>query len=438
MYRGKKDYEKAVKIIRNYFKEGEKVKDDYSIGLEIEHFVLKKKNYKAVSYYESDGIADILKFLAKKNRWEPLYENENIIGLKSKDASVSLEPGGQVELSISPQIDLKVIEKIYLSFLQEIIPLLEKRDYYLVNIGYQPLSLIKDIPLLPKKRYKFMYDYFKNTGTYAHNMMKGTASLQVNLDYSNEKDYVEKFKIANFLSPLIYYVFDNSPFFEGKKCNNCSIRAVIWDNCDDQRCGFSPEPFDEYFGYDSYAEYLLNIPPIFIKKEGKLKYTGNKLFKEIFDPHDFSKKEIDHIVTMAFPDVRTKQYIEIRMGDSLPYPYSLGYAAFWKGLFYNQDNLNLLYRQLQELGKKNIISIKRQIKNGNNNIIFNNKGIYEYFQELFNMAEDGLEEKERDYLYSLKEFIDKKIKPKDYILQKINKDTKIDLNWCVSNNLIGK
>lgn len=431
-----KGYLKAKESLINIFKEAEKNKYNYMLGIEIEHFILKKNTLEAVSYFEDQGVEDILIELSNRYNYKKKYEKDHVIGLENNKLAVSLEPGGQIEVALKPQATLQEIEKVYLSFLKEIVPILKEKNRLIINVGYQPVSSIKEIPIIPKKRYEFMYNYFKEQGKYAHNMMKGTASIQVNIDYSNEDDYIKKNRVINFLSPLIYAAFDNSPFFEGEICKNQSMRANIWDNCDNKRCGLSPNPFAEDFGYKNYADYILNNPPIFVNKNDKLIYTGDNLFNDIFDHNQFTKKELKHLLTMSFPDVRTKQYIEIRMGDSLPIDYMMGFVAFWKGILYNEDNLNLLYNEIGNYNNEEILKIKNKIKNKGKKISFNGRPLMEYYKYLLSLAQKALTDCEQDYLKKLFELAENGLVPKDITLRLNEKKKNNALEWCIGNNIV--
>lgn len=430
------NYKKQIDILVEYFDSNER--NEKLIGIEIEHFILEQETLKAVSYYQKQGIEDILKEL-KKSGWEPIYEKEYLVGLNKKEAAISLEPGGQIELSIAPREKITDIEKIYFSFLKEIIPILEARNKVLYTIGYQPVSSINDIPILPKSRYKYMFKYFNDKGKYAHNMMKGTGSLHINIDFYSEKDYIKKNRIANFLSPFIYAIFDNSPFFEGNICQNPSFRALIWDNCDSDRCGLINNLFKSNFDYQNYAEYVLNTPLIISKNEDKLKFTDDKLFKEVFDPCNYSKNNIKHGLSMVFPDVRTKKYLEIRMSDSIPYPYNLGYVAFWKGLLYVEENVDYFYSQIKNYTEQTIKKVREQIKLKGIKANFppdSNNNILEFFKPVLKLAKNGLTTKERKYLSVIEDMIANEVTPKMVTLKKLNRGKKEALNWCNINDII--
>lgn len=421
-------YQKKIDSLVDYFKSGEST--DYKLGLEIEHFILNS-NFEAVPYRGINGIEGILKSLEKKG-WEGIYENENILGLKGKNADISLEPGGQFELSLYPLKSIKEINEVYNDFLYQITPIIETGEKILLAAGYQPVTKIKDIELLPKKRYHYMYNYFKDKGKYAHNMMKGTASIQLNLDYNSEEDFIKKMRVSYFLSPLIYFFFDNGPFFEGDIISHHNIRSVIWDNCDSDRCGLFESVFNEDFSYEDYAEYVLNLPAIITMKSGNLIYTGKQLIKDIYDPLNFTDKETEHLLTMAFPDVRLKKYIEIRMGDSLPYPYPISYVAFWQGLLYNPQVLAKLNKKAVKYTGEDINRIKNNIRENGLKSRDYGKPLLDFMIELLDMASISLNEEESIYLDFLREMVINNVLPKNKTLNQYNKSrNKISsLQWC--------
>lgn len=205
------DYKRKIQEIAKYFKNNEKKEEDFSIGVEFEHFIIDQETLKTISYYGIDGVEDTLMKLQAMG-WKGKYERDHILGLEKEDMTITLEPGSQIELSIKPYKNIEDIERAYKSFLDEIVPILDAKGQTLITTGYQPESKIADIKMIPKQRYDYMFEYFKARGKYAHNMMKGTASVQVSVDYSSEEDYIKKFKVANALSPVIYAMFDNSPF----------------------------------------------------------------------------------------------------------------------------------------------------------------------------------------------------------------------------------
>lgn len=417
------DYKKQLETFSSYFKNAESKKEYHKIGVEFEHFILND-DLTAVSYFEENGIEKLLKELSRTNDWEKVYEEKHLVGLNSKQKSVTLEPGGQLELSISPLADLKQIETIYLDFIEKLLNIINKWNQKIAVLGYQPESKIKDIPILPKKRYDFMYKYFKDKGKHAHNMMKGTASVQMSIDYINEEDYIKKMRVGYFISPLIYYLFDNTPFFEAEKATGASIRENIWTNCDSQRSGTITGIFDKKFGYSDYAEYLLHTEPIIRKKDGELIYTGEKLLKDIMKSD--KKEEIEHFLSMVFPDVRTKKYIEFRAADALPYPYNFAFIAFLKNIFYNRENLNYLYQQSLNYNQKDFINFKKEIIESKESCKRN-----ELITELFKRTKKTAAKNELNYLNKLMAIYSEYGPLKFKTLNNLKQGKKEALNWCL-------
>lgn len=427
------NYQKS-KII-SYFKENEKSRDEFKIGAEFEHFIVDGDTLSAISYYGDRGIESTLRELINKG-WKGKYEDNYLMGLEKNRSTITLEPGAQVELSTRPCKSVHEVENEYLGFLHDIIPILNKKNQFIISLGYHPQSKIEEISFIPKSRYKYMSEYLKKRGKYAHNMMKGTASLQVTLDYCSEEDYIKKFRIANSLSPIISYIFDNAPFFEGEVWNKNTVRVDIWDNCDNDRCKVIPKSLDKVFRYEDYAEYILNAPPIIVERNDEFRFTGDKPFKDIYNPSEFSNKDLEHVLTMYFPDVRTKKFIEIRMADSVPYPFNISGVALWKGLLYDEKNVDYLFNRLKSFTNDSVAELKRDIINLGKNVKIMEKDILEFAKEIISIAKEGLDEEEANYLLPLKELIDKEKNLSSLIKEKIYLGKHRALEKAILNNLI--
>ncbi|MCK9267805.1 MAG: glutamate-cysteine ligase family protein [Alkaliphilus sp.] len=397
-------YEKNLASIVSLIRDGEKNVKDFKIGVGLEHIVVHEDNMDFVTYYGEEGIEGILQELLLKG-YEGNYEEGHLIGLSGEDRKIILRPGGQVEIDIEPCETVKEIESIYFSFLNDIIPILEKRNLLLMGIGYHPKSSIKDIPFVPREIYVYISDYFRGKGKYAYNMMKGTAALRVSIDYREEYDFIQKFRVANFISPLLYLISDNSPIFEGEVHEKFSLRSLIWANVDKGRSGIVPDSFKGDFGYKEYAQYILNVSPITITKDGVLIGTDGKTVEELMDKYVFTEEEIKYIMAMVFPDVRVKNYIEIRVGDSLPYPYNLAYITLIKGIFYSDIALAYLYNFSQRKEEGQINRIKGCIYDRGFNAYFGSKTAYEYILILFDLAKKSLSEEERKMLIPLEKLV---------------------------------
>lgn len=424
-------YLEQVEEIAKYFKYNEKEEKEFKVGVEIEHFVVDKDTLETVSYYGPNGVEETLKEMLSKG-WEGIYEGEYLLGLSRDGNFVALEPGSQFELSIRPEKNIDDIKKIYFNFLNEVIPILEKKNQVLINTGYQPETKIADIKRIPKQRYKYMYEYFKTRGSHAHNMMKGTGALQASFDYSSEEDYGKKLNVASSLSPVMYAMFDNTFYFEQEpQFEKRNIRSFIWENCDSDRCGIVDGGLNEGFGYRDYAEYVLNGPPIFIDNGEELYYTGAKKYKELFDPNNYNIEELEHVLTMFFLDVRCKGYIEIRVFDSIPYPLNFAAVALWKGIFYDEENLNKVYKYVEDISIEDVNKSKVEIMEKGLDARLGKDYIHEIAKKLISISKSGLTNKEKKYIKPLEEMVNNKKTPYDITKEKHKLGKKEALNWCI-------
>lgn len=400
-------YEDKVEKIVEFIKSGEKDEKDFKVGFEVEHFVVDKNSLETVRYEGENGIHQSLEEL-KDLGYEGIYEGEYIMGLHKDGASISIEPAAQFEISLDSQNSIDKLFETYKKTMAEIIPIFDKKGQLLVEVGYQVKDKIADIPRIPKDRYKFMYEYFeKYAGPMAHNMMKGSASLQVAIDYSDEDDFRKKYFLANALAPFFYSIFDNAYIFEGEVYENHNIRQTIWENCDKDRTGIYPFSFDNDLSYEKYAKKILATPSIFIKKDGKDIATNEKTFEEIFD-QDMSDEMVFHALSIVFPDVRVKKYIEIRMPDNLPFPYNFAAVSLIKNIFYDKEVLdyayNILagftYQKAQDLKK---ITVLRGIQ-----AMYEDKKIFEWMLEII-----GKIKEDRKYIDPLKDLLEEQKTPRD-------------------------
>lgn len=428
------NYNSQKQEIKNYFIKNEKTVDNFKIGVEFEHFVVDLNTLKTISYYGDGGVAETLRDLEKIG-YKGIYEGGYILGLTKGEKVVTLEPGSQFEISIVAKKEIKDLEREYLDFLNDLIPILEKKNQGLMATGYHPVTKIDDIKLLPKKRYDYMFNYFKKRGTHAHNMMKGTAALQVALDFKSEEDFKKKFKVLNGLSPVLYSIFENAYYFEGEPLDIHNIRSFIWINCDSHRSGIVEGALDGDFGYESYSEYILNRPAIVRYKDGKYEFSDEKLVREIFDPEDYKVEELEHLLTMFFPDVRTKKYLEIRMMDTVPYPLNFSAIALLVGLIYDEENLNKLFNSMKDLTLEEVNKTKDNMVNLGLQAKLGDKTLLEIGKELVNLSKTGLKEEDKRYLQPLEDILNKGKSPYEIVKEKAKRSKREALEDCILNNL---
>lgn len=387
-----------MKRIADYIRSGEKVQENCSIGTEFEHILLYGDTLKSVTYNDGNGVEALLRGLEKQG-WDLVEENQRIMGATRDGDMVSLEPGAQVEISVNHTLSLKEIQRRYLQFLEDIKKVLNGNGQRLIALGYHPVSVIDQVSFIPKRRYDYMSDYLGKKDIHGHHMMKGTASAQVVIDYTSEEDFIKKFRVANSLTVLWSYLFDNSPVFEGKVWENNLARTNIWNHVDGDRSGILPGALDGRFGYEEYAAYVWKKPVIISLLDGSYQYTGSRTMEEVYGDRLMEPEEILHALSMFFPDVRAKRYIELRMCDSVPYPLNLSLAALAKGIFYCQKNLDWYYEASLGCTDQDVRKQKEIMVQGSKVP----KALLAEVEEMLSRAQEGLAQDEQAYLDPLRE-----------------------------------
>lgn len=337
---------------------GEKPKADWRIGTEHEKLVYKRidagGDRRAPSYDEECGIRDLLMGL-REFGWEPIEENGNVIALKGKDGAVSLEPAGQLELSGAPLETLHETCNETGRHLAQVKEIGEKCGVGYLGLGMWPDKTREELPVMPKGRYKIMMNHMPKVGSLGLDMMLRTCTIQVNLDYSSEADMVKKFRVGLALQPLATALFANSPFTEGKPNGYLSYRSHIWSDTDPHRTGMLPFVFEDGFGYERWAEYMLDVPMYFVFRDGKYIDAAGLSFRDFMDgklsvlpgERPTASDWWDHLST-AFPEVRLKSFLEMRGADGGPWGRICALPAFWVGLLYDQGALDAAWDRVKD------------------------------------------------------------------------------------------
>lgn len=326
--------------------QGEKPASDWRIGTEHEKLVYKRDDFRAPSYDEEGGIRDILLSLQEFG-WEPIEEDGKVIAMKGDDGTVSLEPAGQLELSGAPLENLHQTCNETGRHLAQVKQIGDRLGVSFMGLGMWPDKTREELPIMPKGRYGIMMRHMPKVGNLGLDMMLRTCTIQVNLDYSSEADMAQKFRTGLALQPLATALFANSPFTEGKPNGFLSYRSHIWSDTDPHRTGMLPFVFEDDFGYERWAEYMLDVPMYFVFRDGKYIDAAGQSFR------DFLKGELpalpgerpregdwwDHLST-AFPEVRLKSFLEMRGADGGPWSRICALPAFWVGLLYDQSALD--------------------------------------------------------------------------------------------------
>jgi glutamate--cysteine ligase len=330
----------SVRQLAAWFAAGSKPRTAWRIGTEHEKFGFRRTDLSAPAY-EPGGIRAMLEGIAAKG-WEPILDNGKPIGLKRGEASVSLEPGGQFELSGGPMADLHETHVELAAHLREVHEVAGPLGLGFAPLGFHPLATRDAMPWMPKGRYAIMRNYMPQVGGMGLDMMLRTCTVQVNLDFGDEADMVEKLRVSLALQPLATALFANSPFMEGKPSGFLSLRGRVWTDTDPDRTGIPAVAFEDGFGFERFAEHVLDVPMYFIMRDGKYIDASGVPFRafmqgkaEKLAGHTATMGDFADHVTTVFTDVRLKSFLEMRGADSGSVPMLMAQPAFWTGLLYD-------------------------------------------------------------------------------------------------------
>jgi glutamate--cysteine ligase len=330
-----------------YLASGSKPESLWRIGTEHEKFGYTNDDLRPLPYGGERSIKAVLEGLVKLG-WDPVIEGGNVIALTDDTgANVSLEPGGQLELSgAAVETIHQTCAEVY-QHLTQVKQVAAPLDIGFLGVGFQPKWTREDTPWMPKGRYKIMRDYMPKRGGKGLDMMLRTCTVQVNLDFSSEADMIKKFRVSLALQPVATALFSSSPFIEGKPSGLLSGRSDVWTDTDPDRTGTLPFVFESGFGFERYVDYMLDVPMYFVYRDGKYIDASGQSFK------DFMAGKLpalpgerptlgdwnDHLTT-AFPEVRLKKYLEMRGADGGPWRRLCALPALWVGLLYDQKALD--------------------------------------------------------------------------------------------------
>lgn len=325
-----------------YLEAGCKPKEAWRIGTEHEKLAYRLENCTPLPYDGPRSIRTILEGLTRFG-WRPILEGGNPIALVDEGGcSVTLEPGGQFELSGAPLHSIHQTCSEIDKHLEQVKTIAADLSIGFLGVGYQPKWPISEIPWMPKGRYEIMHRYMPTRGTLGLDMMLATCTVQVNLDFDSEATMVQMFRIGLALQPIATALFANSPFKQGKPTGYLSYRSHIWTDTDPDRCGIPPFVFEDGFGFERYVDYMLDVPMYFVYRKGRYIDVAGQSFKDFLagrlrgfpDEYPTIADWIDHLTT-AFPEVRLKQFLEMRGADGGPWNRLCALPAFWVGLLYD-------------------------------------------------------------------------------------------------------
>lgn len=324
------------RALNDYFRRGQKTPNDLQIGVEWEKLGVYRDTGRAIGYTGENGVEGIFTALVKNYAWQPVVSEGHIVALRKNDSAVTLEPGGQIELSGRKAKTVRENADELNEHLREIQSVSTPRGIAWLGLGCQPVSIAEDIEWVPKKRYKIMRETLP--GQLTERMMKETASIQISLDYISDQDAAEKLRLAIGLAPLLQAIYANSPFIRGCPSGLLSRRAHIWLHTSPDRSGLIREVFSPDFTLDSYIEFALDIPMIFIVRENEwipTRMPFREFMKKGFGSYTATIADWELHLTTLFTEARLKTYVEIRSMDCQESVFGLTIPALIKGIFYD-------------------------------------------------------------------------------------------------------
>jgi glutamate--cysteine ligase len=378
---------------------GAKPRARFRIGTEHEKFGFFSKDLKPVPYEGPEGIGALLEGM-RAFGWQPVLEGERIIGLKGgmeDAASVSLEPGGQFELSGAPVSSLHETANELDAHFEQAGQVARRLGIEFLALGASPLWSLAETPVMPKGRYGIMTRYMPTRGRHGLDMMFRTATVQVNLDFASEADMVRKMRVGLALQPVATALFANSPFTEAKPNGYLSVRSQIWLDVDPDRTGMLPFAFEDGFGFERYVDYALDVPMYFVYRNGRYIDVAGRPFRDFLERRIPALKDevptlgdwADHLTTI-FPEVRLKQFIEMRGADAGPRPLLRALPAFWVGLLYDEAALDAASALIADWSAEERESLRRAVPKTALATPFRKGTVHDIAREALAIARSGL------------------------------------------------
>ncbi len=416
---------------------GIKPKDQWRIGTEHEKFGFDRQTLRRPAYEGERGIRAMLEGLTRFG-WSPVEEAGYVIALERRNlegftASISLEPGGQFELSGAPLKDIHDICNETGQHLLEVKQVADQLDLGFLGVGFDPQWRREDIPVMPKARYGIMRAYMPKVGSLGLDMMLRTCTIQANLDFDSEADMVAKFRTSLALQPIATALFANSPFTEGRPNGFLSARANVWTDTDPDRTGMLGFVFEDGFGFERYADYALDTPMYFAKRDGRYVDLAGQSFRAFIGgkldalPGDQATINDwhDHLTTL-FPEVRLKQYLEMRGADGGPWSRICALPALWTGVLYDAPSLAAAWDLCKDWVIDDHERLRRDVTRLGLRAEVAGRSARDVAVDLVAIARQGLKNRakfsggmvdERGYLSELEDIADSGVTPADRLLQ---------------------
>jgi glutamate--cysteine ligase len=417
---------------------GCKPKSQFRAGTEHEKFAFTLGDNRPVPYAGKRSIRALLEGMHGLLGWEPIMEGENIIGMfdVTGGGAISLEPGGQFELSGAPVDNVHQTASELFAHLAQVREVAKPSGIGFLGLGMTPDWTRADMPVMPKGRYKIMTNYMPKVGTRGLDMMYRTCTVQANLDFSSEADMVRKLRVSVALQPVATALFANSPFTEGKPNGFLSARSEIWRDTDNNRAGMLPWAFESGMGFEAYVDYALDVPMYFVKRGDQYIDVSGKSFRDFFagklDTMPGERPTIsdwaNHLSTI-FPEVRLKRYLEMRGADGGPWRRLPSLTAYWVGLLYDDDVLEACWDMVKGWTAEQRQKLRDDVPRLGFRAEIGNRNVLTLAQETLRLATRGLQRRKRldqnrrdetRYLRPLEESVAAGITPAEELLKKFH------------------
>lgn len=429
-----------LKSIEQLFQAASKSSENFTIGVEFERLPISTKDYKMVDYSTENGIYDLLRTFAKLDGWDYITDDYNIIGLQRGEDRITLEPGSQLELSLKPENKISDLKSKMDNFNKKIMPILKKFNINLLEYGISPVSTYKHINLIPKKRYHIMADYL--WGILSDVMMRETAGIQACYDFSSEEDAIRKFRIANILSPFMSAMFANSPIRGGVDTGYKTFRGLSWLNTDNERCSFMSKKLfrdKNHYGFKDYVNEILQTPMIFIVRNNKpVEILGKINFEQFmndgFNGYNATLEDFKLHANLYFPEVRLRNFIEIRNHDCANHGMQYSILAMYKGLLYNNKALEDVEQLLSKFSYNQIMEFRYNAPRTALDTKIGKYAVKDIARDILQLAQTALKENgegEENFLEPILELTPYGLSPADLILSNWNGSWNKDISKLI-------
>ena len=418
-----------------YLEAGNKPTVDWRIGTEHEKFGFSLSDFRRPPFEGAHGIGVMLEGMQRFG-WQPVAEKGNVIALIQDGASVTLEPGGQFELSGAPLENVhQTCDEVH-THLAQVKEVANEIGLGFLGLGSDPKWSRADIPVMPKGRYGIMRRYMPTKGQHGLDMMLRSCTVQVNLDFESEADMVRKFRVSLALQPIATAMFANSPFTEGQPNGLLSFRSHVWTDTDPDRCGMLPFVFEDGFGFEAYADYALDVPMYFVYRNGTYIDVAGQSFRDFMDgrlpalpgERPTLKDWEDHLTTI-FPEVRLKRFLEMRGADGGPWGRLCALPALWVGVLYDAQSLAAAEGLVADWSEAERAYLRDEVPTRAMATTFRDGTVGELAEQMLTLARDGLErrgqigqgsEDESQYLAPLEEIVSSRRSPAEVLLDRFH------------------